>query len=156
MQGILKRRAFTVGNLVVAIVPLLIIFVLANWIARGCSSQLSDNIIVNPLHFSTAKIQVLTTYFASNELGNVYRVYASVVWDSDAFGRDGEEPPRETFEIEDSFIDGNYRTADLFGELRTAEQTGKIFEIELRGERSGISGTGSFRQIHSVTVVEAE
>lgn len=114
---------------------------------RGCGAQLSDNLIVNPFHSSTAKIQVLTTYFASNELGNIYRVYANVVEDTDG----GSGP--ETFEIEDSFIDGNYRTADIFGELRSQEQTGRIFEVELRGERSGISGAGSFRQIHGAVEV---
>ncbi len=108
---------------------------------------MSDNLIVNPLHSSTATFKVLTTYFASNEFGNIYRVYGNVIADTDG----GSGP--EAFEIEDSFIDGNYRTADIFGELRTHAGTTQLFEIELRGERSGISGTGSFRQIHRAVAI---
>ena len=123
------------------------------WLYAGCQAKMRDNLIVNPLHSSSAKIQVLTTYFASNSARNIYRVYANVVEDSD--GGSGHE----TFEIEDSFIDGNYRTADIFGELRSNEKSGRIFEVRLRGERSGVvggGGKGSFRQIHGATMLEQE
>jgi len=155
----MKREGFTLVEVIVGVIVIVFVTVLAGWVFRGCGAQATDNLIVNPLHSSTAKIQVLTTYFASNPDKNIYRVYGKVVEDTDAITcGTGEEHtliecPQETFEIEDSFIDGNYRTADLFGELRTAEQTERIFEINLRGERSGVSGTGSFRQIHSVTPI---
>lgn len=147
------RKGFTL--LVVIILALVIIG--GTWVLRGCGAQLGDNLIVNPLHSSSARIKVLTTYFASNETRNIYRVYATVIEDSDyATPCESGVCPNETFEIEDSFIDGNYRTADIFGELKTSEQTGKIFAIEMRGERSGISGTGSFRQIHSAAIERTE
>lgn len=154
-----KNNGFTLITVVGAVIVFSVVVISFGWLIRGCGAVVNDNLIVNPLHSSTAKIQVLTGYFASNELGNIYRIYAKVVEDTDAgVCETGKEHsfikcPHETFEIEDSFIDGNYRTADLFGELKSSEQTGKVFEIEMRGERSGISGTGKFRQIHSVTTV---
>jgi len=150
----MKRKGITLIELVIAIVIIVIFGCILVGSLRGCGAQVSDNILVNPLHSSTAKIQVLTTYFASNEHGNIYRVYAKVVHDTDGRGDEAYVLPRETFEIEDSFIDGFYRTADIFGELKTYEGTDKLFEITLRGERSGISGRGSFRQIHGMTAIK--
>lgn len=151
-----KRNGFTLVELVIIMAVLGLLSVGGCWVFRGAAAQVSDNLIVNPFHSSTAKIQVLTTYFGSNGSGNIYRVYAKVVADSDAGACIEEECPHETFEIEDSFIDGNYRTADIFGELKSSEQTKRVFEVELRGERSGVSGTGSFRQIHSAVEVVVE
>lgn len=153
-----KRNGFSLVEVIMAGVILFVLCVVGAVVIRGCGAQLSDNLIVNPFHFSTAKIQVLATYFASNETRNIYRVYATVIEDSDGSvcgtGEGLIECPRETFEIGDSFIDGNYRTADHFGELRSSAQTGRVFEVNLRGERSGISGTtGTFREIHSITEV---
>jgi len=97
-----------------------LVLVGGKWLYTGCQAKMGDNLIVNPIHSSSAKIQVLTTYFGSGAK-NIYRVYANVIEDSD--GRSGHE----TFEIGDSFIDGNYRTADIFGELRSNEKSGQIF-----------------------------
>lgn len=150
-----RNKGFTLIHAVVIVVIALSMVIGGSWLVHGCGAVVNDNIIVNPFHSSTAKIQVLTTYvFGLGETSKRYRVYATVMEDSDyATPCESGVCPNETFEIEDSFIDGNYRTADLFGELRSSEQTGKVFEIEMRGERSGISGTGKFRQIHSVTMV---
>lgn len=156
-----KRNGFTLVEVIIMSVIIFVLCVVGIWGIRGCGAQLSDNLIVNPLHSSIAKIKVLATYFASNETRNIYRVYATVIEDSDGnvcgTGEGLIECPRETFEIGDSFIDGNYRTADHFGELRSSAQTGRVFEVNLRGERSGVSGSmGTFREIHSITEGEAE
>jgi len=79
----------------------------------------NQNFIVNSSLFSSAKIQVLTTYF----IGNTYRVYATVIEDSN----DGSCTldgicPNEIFEISNSFIEEDYRSADLLGKLRSYER----------------------------------
>lgn len=158
------RRGFTLIELIIVLfivgIVLTVLFIGASWLFSGCTAQMSDNLIVNPLHTSHATIKVRTTYAIGSELGNIYRVYGEVMEDSDGEPCEtGEEHtliecPSETFEISDSFIDGNYRSADLFGELRSHEQTGDMFRVELRGERSGVAGGGSFRQIRSVSRVE--
>lgn len=147
----MRKRGFTLIELIIVFVVILVggsILVIGGcWAIRGCTGQLSDNLIVNPYHSSTAQIKVLGAYFGSTDAGNLYRVVGGLVQDSD--GGTGTE----TFEVSDSFIDGNFRTADLFGELLLAVGTEQVFQMELRGERSGISGGGSFRQIHSITRV---
>ncbi len=150
----MTRKGFTAIELVVAVAVLAICLTViiggGSWLLSGCGSQLGDNLIVNPFHSSTAQIMVRGTYFGHTDTGNLYRVVGNVVQDSD--GGSGTE----TFEVSDGFIDGNFRTADLFAELLIAEGTSQVFEIEMRGERSGISGGGSFRQIRSVTAIIGE
>lgn len=146
----MSRRGFTLVELIVVLAIVGIVLTAGSWVLSGCGAQLGDNLIVNPFHTSTAQITVKGTYFGATEIGNLYRVVGNVIRDSD-----GEVigSGTETFEVSDSFIDGNYRTADLFAELHIAVGTSQVFEIELRGERSGISGGGSFRQIRSVTAI---
>lgn len=160
MYRMMTRKGFTlIELLIVLVIGAVALYVLiggGSWLLSGCGAQMDDTWVVNPLHTSTVQIRVATTYFGVGELANTYRVYAFVLHDTDEFGRDGEEPPRETFEISDSFIDGNYRTADLFGELRVAQGTSQMFEIETRGDRSGIAAGGSFRQIRSVVAMGSE
>lgn len=102
--------------------------------------------VVNPQHSSTAQIKVLCAHpvklCRAWECPDSYHVYATVVQDTD--GGEGIE----TFEIRDDFIDPNYRTADLFEELRQGQQTDRIFSVELRGKRDDDK---SFRQIRSVS-----
>lgn len=149
------RRAFALAKLVLLVVVACVLFIGGSVLARGCGARLSEDIIVNPLHSSTAQIKVIGTYFGSTETRNIYRVYGTVLQDSDyATPCESGVCPNETFEIEDSFIDGNYRTADLFGMLTAAVGTEKTFQVKMRGERSGIAGTGSFRMIHLVAETE--
>lgn len=149
-----RRKGLTLIELIIAavigIVALTVLVGGGSWLFSGCRAQVSDNMVINPLHTSTAQITVRGTYFGATDGGNLYRVVGNVVQDSD--GGSGTE----TFEVSDSFIDGNYRTADQFAELHVAAGTPQVFEIELRGERSGVSGGGSFRQIRSVTAIGAE
>lgn len=154
----MSRKGFTIVELIIVIVigAILLTIVVGggSWLFSGCSAQVGDNLIVNSFHNSTAQITVRGTYFGATEVGNLYRVVATVIKDSDyATPCESGVCPTETFEVSDSFIDGNFRTADLFGELHIAVGTLQVFEIELRGERSGVSGGGSFRQIRSVTAI---
>ena len=146
-----SRRGFSLIELLAVFVITSIVLTIliggGSWLLQGCGAQVGDNLIVNPFHTSTAQITVGGTYFGATDAGNLYRVVGNLVQDSD--GGSGAE----TFEISDSFIDGNYRSADLFAELHIAVGTAQVFEVELRGERSGISGGGSFRQIRSVTQI---
>lgn len=144
----MRRRGFTLVELVVGIAILLLIISLAlsscGWIAGGCSGG-QGSLLVNPWHDSQAKIQVIRSYAmsATDEVsGNVYRIFAKVLEDSD--GNTGEE----TFEVRDSYLDGNMMSADLFGKL----VDNGIFIVDCRGERSGVRS--SFRGITAVEKVE--
>lgn len=154
----MKRNAVTLIEVILVVVILGFLLGGATCVLRGTAAQLSDNLIVNPYHNSTAKIKVLTTYFGtrgnSNISRNIYRVYAQVIWDSDVSPSEPllDNPPCETFEVNDSFLDGNYRSSDIFGELKANE--GSVFDVKLQGERSGISGQGTYRSITSATMVE--
>jgi len=144
----MKRNAFTLIELIIAVVVLLVVGgVLLKgcaWITAGGSGQ--GSLIVNPYHNSTAKIQVIRSYAigAADEIsGNVYRIYAKVLEDSD--GNVGNE---ETFEVRDSWLDGNMSSADLFGKM----VDNGIFNVKCRGERSGVAS--AFRGITGVETVE--
>ncbi len=143
-----RRKAFTVIELIICVGLVLFVGavitggVLAYKYFSGTSSEVR---FVNPLHAAEVTIKPLVGYFARDEGVSTYRVYARVVKDSD---NDLLSPDFcETFEISDSLLDNNYRSADIFGSMLA--NLNEPFEITTRGERSGIAGGGSFRQITS-------
>lgn len=145
-----SRRGFTLIELIIVVV---ILFILGgallsggSCIMGGCSTTDQGSLLVNPYHNSTVVFKVLKSYSMASPdgLGNIYRVFAQIIQDSD--GNAGGE---ETFEIRDSWLDGNMMSADLFGRL----QDQHIYEVKCRGERSGVMS--SFRGIVSLEHVAA-
>ena len=145
----MRNRAFTLIELIVVVAVLAMVAIGGTALFRGCLGVGSGqgSLIVNPYHASTAIIKVVKSYSmtsADEVSGNIYRVFCEVEQDSD--GNAGEE----TMEIRDSWLDGNFMSADLFGKL----VDGEMYKVTCRGERSGI--TSSFRGITSVEKYNAE
>lgn len=119
-----SKNAFTIIELLVvmAIVGLLIAITvggIGGFIAGGTGY----------LEERTATIEPIRLYIVPSESGTSYRCYAKVLRGTD----DNSLEAETTFEITDTVLKGQYRSADLYGRLRE----GEAFEITYYGIRHG-------------------
>lgn len=118
------RKGFTlVELLVVAAILLVLIVAVCPFAFSGCAGGGHGYYAER-----TATIEVVRLYAVPGKNGTSYRCYAKVL------GTDDEGLPAETtFEITDSFLKGQYMSADLFGKLRE----GGRYDIVFYGVRRG-------------------
>lgn len=116
-----RKRAITLIELLVAISIIAIFAGLLggiNWRGGGYMEE------------RTATIEPIRLYTVPTKSGTSYRCYAKVLrTDAGDENLDAET----TFEITDSYIKGQHRSADLYGKLREGEE----FEITYYGVRDG-------------------
>lgn len=143
----MKRKAFTLTELILVV---LILITVTSFALTGASCLMSGgsdqgSLLVNPLHKSTVLIRVVKSYVAIKEGTHVFRIFAQVLEDSDGdFNLEGE-----SFQITDSWMDGEKKSADIFGRM----QDKHTYRVQCRGERSGT--ISSFRAIVSAEHIAA-
>jgi prepilin-type N-terminal cleavage/methylation domain-containing protein len=116
------RKGFTLIELLVVVSILIILALLSFGGCRGCTAK------GNYYTERTATIEVVRLYAVPGRDGTSYRCYAKVLGTND-----DELPAETTFEITDSFLKGQYMSADLFGRLRE----GGRYDIVFYGVRRG-------------------
>jgi hypothetical protein len=119
------RKGFAVVELIVVAVILLVLAVaIGPVVLNGCAGGGHGYYAER-----TATIEVVRLYAVpGRDGGTSYRCYAKVL------GTDDEGLPAETtFEITDSFLKGQYMSADLFGRLRE----GGRYDVVFYGARRG-------------------
>lgn len=123
----MRSKGFTLVEALVIMLILVVLALIGGTAFGGCPGPGS--------YFTerTATIEVIRLYAvpsAPNGHSTSYRCYAKVL------ETDDEKLPTETtFEITDSFVKGQYMSADLFGRLRE----GGRFEIVFYGVRRGFA-----------------
>jgi prepilin-type N-terminal cleavage/methylation domain-containing protein len=118
------RKGFTLIELfVVALIILILVVAVCPFVFSGCAGSGYGYYAER-----TATIEVIRLYAVPGQNGTSYRCYAKIL-ETD----DGELPAETTFEITDSFLKGQYMSADLFGRLRE----GGRYDVVFYGVRRG-------------------
>lgn len=120
-----SRKAFTLIELLVVVA---IMGILVATLVGGLGGLLAGG--TGYLEERTATIEVIRLYTVPSDTGTSYRVFAKVL---QAPPDDESLEAETTFEISDSVLKGQVRSADLYGKLREKE----IFTVVYYGIRSG-------------------
>jgi len=125
MRG--NRKAFTLIELLVVLFILGIVAAIGISVICGGVAGLASG---GYFEERAATIEVIRLYPIASESGTSYRCYAKVLSNPSGDENLGEET---TFEITDSFMKGQLKSADLCGKLRE----GEVFEVVYYGVRVG-------------------
>ncbi len=120
-----RKHAFTLIELLVVVAILGILIAVS---IGGIGGLLSGG--TGYLEERMATIEPIRLYTVPSDTGTSYRCFAKVLR---ADPSDENLDAETTFEITDSVLKGQYRSADLYGRLRE----GEAFEITYYGIRSG-------------------
>jgi len=122
-----RKHAFTLIELLVVLGILGILAVVAVVAIGGLGGMIFGG--SGYMEERTATIEPIRLYTVPTENGTSYRCYAKVLRGTDDESLEAET----TFEITDTVLKGQYRSADLYGKLREGES----FEITYYGVRIG-------------------
>ena len=143
----MKKKALTLTELliIVALLGLSISFISALFFG-SCSG---GPLFTNPYMSSESRIVIVSKEMVGKTEGGgtFYNIYGYVLSGESGYASDDGF---ESFEISDSYLDGNLRSRDIYNQL----QVKQIYDCTFRGERNGYYS--SFRKVTGATYVPVD